>query len=348
MARTAGVDPSTVSRVLRNDPAVRVRPATRERIIAAAATLGYVPNVNARSLVLRRTMTIGLIIPSASNVVYDQIIKGAESAARAAGYVLLLTESSDFGEVEAAYRELVLGGRVDGLLIGSGNINDSLPDVVFERTGNCVVLNRLIRGPVPSVIEDDERGMGLAVARLASLGHTRIACLGGPVDVDTATRRLRGFKEAMREAGLPVGQRYVQRAAFNESGGYEAMLSLLRLANPPTAVAVSSVIAAVGALAACHELGVDVPADLSVIAFHDATIAGYLSPPLATVWMPLFELGEAATKLLVEVINGSDFVPLQRVQEPEPRVIERKSLAPPRSDRKRAVARPVASRASAG
>ena len=329
VARTAGVDASTVSRVLRNDPAVRVRPETRERIIEAAAVLGYVPNVNARSLVLRRTMTIGLIIPSASNVVYDQIIKGAESAARAAGYVLLLTESSDFGEVEAAYRELVLGGRVDGLLIGSGNINDSLPDVVFERSGNCVVLNRLIRGPIPSVIEDDERGMSIAVARLVELGHTRIACLAGPVDVDTATRRLAGFKDGMREARLPVPQRYVERAAFSEAGGYEAMLRLLKQPDPPTAVAVSSVISAVGALAACHDAEVAVPEDLSMIAFHDAAIAGYLSPPLATIWMPLFELGEAATKLLVDVINGKSFASLQRVQSPVPRLIERKSLAPP-------------------
>jgi LacI family transcriptional regulator len=332
VARTAGVDASTVSRVLRNDPAVRVRPATRDRIMAAAATLGYVPNAAARSLVLRRTMTLGLIIPSASNFVYDQIIKGAESAARAAGYVLLLTESSDFGAVETAYRELVLGGRVDGLLIGSGNLNDSLPDVVFQRTGNCVVLNRLIRGPIPSVIEDDEQGMATAVARLVSLGHKRIACIAGPPDIDTATRRLAGFKEAMKAAALPVGQRYVQRAAFNEAGGFEAMLSLLRLARPPTAVAVSSLPAAVGALAACHEVGVVVPADLSVIAFHDATIADYLSPPLATIWMPLFELGEAATQLLVDVINGKDFVPLQRVQKPEPRVIERKSLGRPALD----------------
>ncbi len=332
VARLADVDQSTVSRVLRNDPAVRVRPETRERIVAAAAKLGYVPNVNARGLALRRTMTIGLIIPSAANVVYDQIIKGAESAARAAGYVLLLSESSDFGEVGTAYRELVLGGRVDGLLIGSGNLNDSLPDVVFERTGNCVVLNRRISGPIPSVIEDDERGMATAVAHLAKLGHTRIACIAGPLDVDTATRRLAGFKEAMRASGLPIGQRYVPRAAFNEAGGFDAMTELLSLANPPTAVAVSSLPAAVGALAACHQLGAAVPEQLSIIAFHDAKIADYLSPPLATIWMPLFELGEAAVKLLVRVINGKDFVQLQRVQKPEPRVIERKSLAPPRSD----------------
>jgi len=336
VAHAAGVDPSTVSRVLRNDPAGRVRAATRERIMAAANALGYVPNVNARNLALRRTMTIGLIIPSASNVVYDQIIKGAEAAARAAGYILLLTESSDYAQVDAAYRELVLGGLVDGLLIGSGTLNDSLPKVVFERTGKCVVLNRRILGPVPSVIEDDERGMRVGVARLVSLGHKRVACIAGPVDVDTATRRLAGFRAGMRKARLPIGQRYVQRAAFDESGGYEAMLRLLRLPNPPTAVAVSSLNAAVGALAACYEVGVEVPADLSIIAFHDATIAEYLTPPLATIWMPLFELGETATELLISVINGSDFVPLQRVQSPEPRVIERKSLAPPRSDKQTA------------
>ena len=189
--------------------------------------------------------------------------------------------------------------------------------MVFERTGNCVVLNRLIRGPVPSIIEDDEHGMSIAVDRLVSLGHARIACIAGPANVDTARRRLAGFKEAMRRAGLPVGQQYVQRATFSESGGFEAMLSLLRLANPPTAVAVSSIVAAVGVLAACHEVGVAVPADLSVIAFHDATIADYLWPPLATIWMPLFELGVAAAELLVKVINGSNFAPLQRVQKPD-------------------------------
>ena len=260
VAHLAGVDPSTVSRVLRNDPVVRIRPATRERIIAAAAKLGYVPNVNARSLVLRRTMTLGLIIPSAANVVYDQIIKGAESAARAAGYVLLLTESSDFGG-----RGHGLSGAGPGRACRRPADRQRQPQRLpartwsFERTGNCVVLNRLIRGPIPSIIEDDERGMGTGVAHLAGLGHKRIACIAGPADIDTATRRLAGFKEAMRAAGLPIGQRYVQRAAFNEAGGFEAMMSLLRLANPPTAVAVSSLPAAIGALAACHDAGVAVP-----------------------------------------------------------------------------------------
>lgn len=331
VARASGVDPSTVSRVLRQDPAVRVRPATRERIQAAAKKLGYVPNVHARSLAMQRTMALGLIIPSAANVVYEPIIQGAEAAARTAGYVLLLTESSDLGEADTAYRELVLGGRVDGLLIASGTKRESLLRVLLEDGGNCLILNRRIRGSVPSIIEDDERGMACGVEKLISLGHTRIACLAGPVDVDTATRRLTGYREAMRAAGLPVARGYIQRAPFDEAGGHDGMLRLLAQTKRPTAVAVSSLVAAAGALAACYAAGARVPQDVSIIAFHDAKIAEYLVPSLSTIRMPLFELGELATKSLINMIRGQEIPQLQRLDRPEPRVIERASTAPPRS-----------------
>jgi LacI family transcriptional regulator len=329
VARAAGVDASTVSRVLRSDPAVRVRAETRQRILAAADELGYTPNLIARSLVTRKSMTLGLIIPSAANVVYEQIIRGAESAARAAGYVMVLSESTDFGAVDSAYRELVLGGRVDGLLVASGTSHDSLPELLRKRAGSCLVLNRRIRGPIPSIIEDDEGGMALGVEKLISLGHTRVACLAGPADVDTATRRLSGFKTAMRAAGLPVLDGYIQRAPFDEAGGFDAMHRLLQLPQRPTAVAVSSLVAATGALAACHAARVAVPGDVSVIAFHDATVAAYLTPSLSTIWMPLFELGEAATRELVDMINGRSIPQLRRLRNPPPRVIERASTGPP-------------------
>ncbi len=330
VAKAAGVDPSTVSRVLRADPAVRVRPDTRDRILVTAKRLGYVPNVQARSLATRRTMTLGLIIPSAANVVYEPIIQGAEAAARGAGYVMLLTESSDFGEVDAAYQELVLGGRVDGLLIASGTKRESLPQVLVDGAPNCLVLNRRIRGGLPSIIEDDERGMACGVEKLISLGHTRIACIAGLADVDTAARRLDGFKQAMRAAGLPVHRGYVQRASFDEAGGHDAMLRLLAQPRPPTAVAVSSLVAATGALSACHSAGVAVPADLSMIAFHDAKIAEYLIPSLSTIAMPLFELGQTAATSLVTMIKGEAIPQMQRLDKPEPRVVERASTAPPR------------------
>jgi LacI family transcriptional regulator len=333
VALAAAVDPSTVSRVLRSDPAVRVRPETRARIIAVADELGYTPNLIARSLATRKSMTLGLIIPSAANVVYEQIIRGAEHAAREAGYVLLLSESTDVGAVGSAYKELVLGGRVDGLLIASGTSRDSVPELQRARADNCLILNRRIRGPIPSIIEDDEGGMARGVERLIALGHTRIACLAGPADVDTAARRLDGFKQAMRAADLPVRRGYVQRAPFHEAGGHDAMLRLLGLSERPTAVAVSSLVAATGALAACHAAEVHVPDDVSVIAFHDATVAQYLTPSLSTIWMPLFELGVAASRQLVDLINGRSVPQLRRLQDPEPKVIERASTAPPRDPR---------------
>jgi LacI family transcriptional regulator len=329
VAKAAGVDQSTASRVLRSDPAVRVRPATRARIKAAADELGYVPSAIARSLVLRKTMTLGLIIPSAANIVYDEIIKGAEAAARANGYVLLLTESSDLGKAESAYRELVLGGRIDGLLIGSGTMHDSFPEKLAGHGGNCLVLNRQIKGPIPSIIEDDERGMALGVEKLVSLGHTRIACHAGPADVDTARRRRAGFVAGMRTAGLPIPRDYVPRTQFDEAGGFEATQRLLRLKNPPTAIVESSLVAAAGALAACHAEGFKVPDDISMIAFHDAKIANYLIPALTTIWMPLFELGKTATELLIDLIHGREVPALRRVQSPAPRIIDRKSTAPP-------------------
>jgi DNA-binding LacI/PurR family transcriptional regulator len=169
------------------------------------------------------------------------------------------------------------------------------------------------------------------VERLLTLGHTRIACLAGPADVDTATRRLAGFKQAMRAADLPVRRGYIQRAPFDEAGGHDAMLRLLGLPEPPTAVAVSSLVAATGALAACHAAGTHVPDDVSVIAFHDATVAQYLTPSLSTIWMPLFELGDAASRQLVDLINGRSVPQLRRLQDPEPRVIERASTAAPRA-----------------
>jgi DNA-binding LacI/PurR family transcriptional regulator len=121
----------------------------------------------------------------------------------------------------------------------------------------------------------------------------------------------------------------VPRSQFDEAGGFEATQRLLRLRNPPTAIVESSLVAAAGALAACHDEGVRVPDDVSLIAFHDAKIADYLIPALTTIWMPLFGLGKTATEFLIDLIHGREVPQLRRVQDPSPRIIERKSTAPP-------------------
>lgn len=329
VAAAAEVDTSTVSRVLRG-ASQRVSEETRARILRVAADLGYVANANARSLVSSETMTLGLLIPNIAGFVYSDVIRGAVSAARDAGYVLVVIDASEIGNTNEAFHRLVLEGRVDGLLIASGTVTDTLTEEMLRQSGRCIILNRLIESSQPSIIEDDEAGMRLGVEELIRLGHRRISCISGPRDVDTARRRLAGYRSAMESAGLSLEDSAVVHAGYEESDGYAGMLDLLRNGDPPTGVAVVSLAAAIGALAACAEKGIRVPDDLSIVAFHDAPIAAYLSPPLTTVSMPLYQLGQRGTELLVRLLKGDDIPSTSKVTQPPPRLVMRASTAAPR------------------
>lgn len=330
VARVASVDLSTVSRVLTGDPKARVSAATRDRIRDAADRLGYVVNANARSLVRRKTMTIGLLIPSIGGFVYADVVRGASDSAREKGYVLVVADTSGGGTAEDAFHALVSEGRVDGLLIASGRLTDSLESGTMSPSRKCVVLNRQIKGGYASIIEDDEQGMALGVSELLVAGHTRIACLAGPENVDTSRRRVQGYTTSIRAAGLPVDDRYIVGAGFSEQDGFDGMTQILALSPRPTAVAIASVAAAIGALSACRANGVTVPDDMSMVAFHDAELAGFLSPPLTTVAMPLYELGRIAMDLLDDQLQGRHVPILTRVSSPDPELRRRQSVAPPR------------------
>jgi LacI family transcriptional regulator len=169
--------------------------------------------------------------------------------------------------------------------------------------------------------------MEVAVEHLVALGHRRIAHIAGPADADTAKRRLQGFRRGLRGAGLAVSADAVVRASVDERDGFEAMRQLLELARRPTAVAVWSLSAAVGALAAAQRHRDDVPRELSVVAFHDAPMAEYLQPALTTVRMPLYELSETAVRLLVERIERGAATSVV-IEQPAPVVVARASTAP--------------------
>ncbi|HQJ34823.1 MAG TPA: LacI family DNA-binding transcriptional regulator [Rhodoglobus sp.] len=329
VARDAGVDQSTVSRVLRSDPGANVTDATRARIREAATRLGYVPNATARGLAMRRTSTIGLLVPNAVSLVFADIIRGATDAALELGYVLVLADASELGRASDAVRKLVLEGRVDGLLIASGTITDKITNDLIEGFHNCVVLNRRIGSRLPSVIEDDELGMFLCAQELIDRGHSEVACLAGPEDIDTSRRRLAGYRRAMREAGLPVRRGSVVHEPFDEAGGYRGMTRILQLRSPATAVASASLAAAVGAMAAARDRGISIPDQLSVTAFHDAPIANYLSPPLTTVAMPLTQVGREAVLMLDRRLRGEGGASHLTVREPAPQIIRRRSVGPP-------------------
>lgn len=337
VAKLAEVDPSTVSRVLRDDPMQAVRPETRERILAAAGALRYRPNALARSLRTRRTDTIGLIIPSLENVGFSEVTHGIQAAAAAFGKLVVVIEaealtSTDEAAVEEAYSRLITDGRVDGLIVAFATVDDHLVTQLSERGTPLVLVNRRTAGIHGSVVVDDERGSDLAVAHLAALGHTRIGYVGIAADTDTARRRERGYREAMARAGLDVRETWLGVGTPTIAGGRLATRSLLERASAdrPTGLFTASLLGAIGVLAELRDAGMAVPADISVIAFNDHELAEHLDPPLTTVRMPNFRMGEEAVRLLLEAIDGE--AGRDEMIDDAPQVIVRRSTAAPGPD----------------
>jgi DNA-binding LacI/PurR family transcriptional regulator len=324
VAARAAVSLSTASRVLgRNN--ITVRPATRERIFQAARALDYHPNAAARQLKLVRADAIGMLLPDFTNPVYASIVRGAVRRASDLGYVMLTAEIENEDAGVPAYRRLVHERRIDGLIVATALQADGVAAELVEANVPHVFANRRVRGAGRSVTVDDEGGAALAARRLIDAGHRRVAVVAGPTKVDTARRRRAGFQAACREAGIatPV----IASGSFDPRGGYAAMMRLLTARPRPTGVFVSQLFAAVGAVAAVHEMGLSVPDDISLIAFDDAEIAAFMTPPLTTIRMPMPEMGAAAVELLHLLLEGGT---IGDVVVKSPAVlVERHSVGPP-------------------
>jgi LacI family transcriptional regulator len=321
VAAAAGVDASVVSRVLSGDTRLSVRPETRQRVLEAATRLNYRPNTAARTLKTARTMAIGMLVPDLANINYATIAQGAEERAATAGYTLLVAGGS------ASERLPGLHGRIDGLLVGMatsetprlGDFAGGLP---------ALLVNRREAGGIPSVTVDDEAGARVATSHLLSLGHVRIGHVAGPQNADTARRRLRGYASALETAGIERHSELVAETSFDEAGGHVAATRLLRLEPRPTAIFVANVRAAIGTLAAARRLGLRVPADVSIVGFHDAPFASFLDPPLTTVRMPLSEMGHQAVDNLLVLLAGGRVEDVMVATPPE--LVVRSSSGPPR------------------
>jgi LacI family transcriptional regulator len=327
VAARAAVDRSVVSRVLSGDARLLIRDETRQRVLEAVRELGYRPNVAARTLRTQRTQTIGLLIPDYANPVYAEIIKGAEVAAAERDCVLL-TGSADTTTELTSYLDLLGQGRVDGLLLAGELTPKPALDALTAAGLPWLLINRTMRGESRHVILDDERAAGLAVEHLVGLGHRSIAHLAGPARSDTAKRRAKGYRAAMRRAGLEVDPEQVTRSDYTPEGGFQAMTDLLAEAPLPTAVFVANLASAIGALHALRDAGIKAPEEMSVVAVHDAPLAEHLAPALTTVRMPLRELGTRGVRLLSEL--GPDGTVAEVVTGPMDLVLRQSTAAPAR------------------
>ena len=325
VAAQAGVSKSLVSRVLRGDPSVGA--TRREAVVAAVEALNYRPNAVARSLVQRRTFYVGVLVSDLHNLFFAEILDGIADTAREHGYTVLIATGSLDALYERDALEALLQLRTDGLILAG----TELPVETVRTAGRAVPValvtsTQRVAG-VDTVATDDVRGAGLAVEHLVGLGHQRIALIdgaGGP----GAAERQQGYESAMRRWHLSH-EVHIVRGDFTEQGGRRAMQHLLEEDPQVTAVCTGNDLAALGALNAIAEAGLDVPGDISVVGYDNTALAELRHVALTTVHQPRFEIGAMAMQAILRRIDN----PQVRVRREllEPKLIVRRTTAPPRA-----------------
>lgn len=320
VALRAGVSVTTVSHVVNETR--RVSAEGRDRVEAAIRELGYVPSQVARSLKSNTTRTLGMLIPNSSNPYFAEIVRIVEDRCFGAGYTLILCNTDDEPRRQSVYLQVLAERRIDGLIVVSTGSDDSLVGQLHGLTMPTVLLDREIDDPDCDLVETAHMEGGLvAVRHLLSLGHRRVACVGGPVGVASSEQRIEGWRLALAESGAVAdANTLLWRGGFTSQGGYEAMHAILRTDEVPSAVFVCNDLMAIGALRAVHESGLRVPDDLSIVGFDDIELSAYTSPPLTTVAQPKEHIGALAVDMLLERVNGRRRDARKVVLQPELRV----------------------------
>ncbi|MEO9174930.1 MAG: LacI family DNA-binding transcriptional regulator [Gaiellales bacterium] len=326
VARLAGVSTATVSRALNGTAAIAA--PTRAAIDDAVEQLGYRPNPIARSLVTKSTQTIALLLPDITNPFYAELVAGAQELLLERDQAMLLCTTAGDPEQEARYLRLLRAKHVDGALV-DGLVLPSERIAAFVEDGFPIVcLDRDVDSSVIPLVQVDNRlGARLATEHLLSLGHTRIAHVGGP-DERISRERLGGYRDALGAAGIAPDPTVETDGDFVEAGGHAAMQRLLESGARFTAVFCANDLSAMGALHAILSSGRKVPLDLSIVGFDDLRLAPYTSPALTTIHQPAFEIAQHATELLLQLIRGKP--PRTMLHLFAPTLVVRGSTGPPR------------------
>jgi LacI family transcriptional regulator len=301
VARLAGVHASTVSRVLNPGTRAMIRPAVAERVLAAAAQVGYRPHTLAASLRTRRSSTVGVLIPDLTNPLFAAIVRGIEDALGAAGYTAVLGNSDNEPGRERTLLQRMRERRVDGLILATAHREDALIAECRADEIPLVLVNRTVDDrTVSAVVVDDAAGIRLAVEHLVGLGHRAIAHLAGPQDLSTGRLRQRSFARAMVAAGLRVDPHLVLVCrSMTEDEGRRQFAQLLARDVKLTAVLAGNDLIAMGCYDALAARGLACPGAVSVVGYNDLRFVDRLAPPLTTVRIPQYDMGAEAARLLL-------------------------------------------------
>ncbi len=309
IARAVGKSVTTVSSALNDYDDVSEE--TKQLVRRVAREMGYTPNIAAQQLRKKRTNTLGLILPTFaprfSDPFFSELLAGIGNESSANGFDLLVSTQAPGPDEDAAYRRMVDGHRVDGLLLARTRENDPRIAFLVERDFPFVAFGRTGQGfDFPYVDEDGMLGMKLVTQHVIDLGHRRIAFIAAPPELTFTTYRLAGFRQAMDENGLSPDESLVVVGDLTQRNGYRLAGELLDRPDRPAAIVACNDLMALGAMTAAQERDLIVGQDIAITGFDDIPPAQYSHPPLTTVHQPINRIGRMICEMLIQSIRGED------------------------------------------
>ncbi|EQB37548.1 LacI family transcription regulator [Virgibacillus sp. CM-4] len=330
VAKATGVSPSTVSRVIADNP--RISPDTKKKVRKVMKDLGYHPNVNARNLVAKSTKAIGVVLPSSAdkslqNPFFPEVLRGIGSITHQLQYSMTLSSGGTESEIFTEVERMVYGSYVDGIILLYSRVNDRIVNFLREKDFPFVIVGKPYDhlNEITHVDNDNFTAGKDITSCLIQQGHERIAFIGGSRDLFVTMDREAGYEAALKEAGIAADKAYRIHTEFLKSGGREAVEQLLALKVRPTGIVVTDDLMSLGVLSTLEELGVDVPADISLVSFNNVYLSEITSPSLTTVDIQIYQLGAQSAKALIEKTQTKD-EPAKRIIIPH-QIVHRDSVA---------------------
>ncbi|NOH98848.1 substrate-binding domain-containing protein [Vibrio sp. 99-70-13A1] len=324
IARLAKVSTSTVSHVINKSRFVSDEIA--ERVNNAAKELNYAPSALARSLKMKRTHTIGMLVTTSTNPFFGEVVKGVERRCYEKGYNLILCNTEGDSERMKSSIDTLLQKRVDGLMLMCSTLEGEHLDV-FERYPELPVVV-MDWGPMlfasDKIQDNSHQGGYMATKYLIDNGHTEIGCVTGPLHRNQASLRYEGYKKAMADANLELNAQWIIESNFMCDGGFDSYQKLKSKGQLPSALFVCNDMMAMGVINAAYQDGLRIPSDLSIIGYDDIHLSKYMTPSLTTIHQPKHRLGKAAVDTLINRLETPDAYP--QVVELEPTLVERNSV----------------------
>lgn len=326
IARLAGVSTATVSRTLRNPELVSE--STRDKVMKAVNACNYRPNQMGISLRTKRTSNVVAIIPDITNPFIAAVVRSLEQVAQQHGYSLLLGDTQADLQRIKHYAGMVASRQADGIILFS-----QFMPFDFNEDGSPVhPLPPLVNSCEDSGIDNVHRVMidnfaaaVTATEHLLSLGHTRIACITGPLNTNSSSERLKGLKDALNKQNLSLDSNYIIEGDHEMEAGLNGAKDLLALDNPPTAIFCFNDEMAIGAIASIQEQGLKVPEDVSVMGFDDIRFSRYINPSLTTIAQPTEQIGE---QCMLQLLNQIKEEPSEMYIELPVKLVKRGSTGP--------------------